>query len=64
MAIGARPAQILDVLLRQNVKPTAIGMAAGIVLALALARLVRSQIPLPSQDLDSLDSRRGWRRSC
>jgi predicted permease len=54
MAIGAGPAQILDVLLRQNAKPSAIGMAAGIVLALVLGRLVRSQIPLRSQELDLL----------
>jgi ABC-type antimicrobial peptide transport system permease subunit len=52
IAIGARPAQILDVLLRQNVKPAAIGMAAGIAMAIALGRLVRSQIPLRSEELD------------
>ena len=46
IAIGAGPRHILDVLLRQNVRPTLIGAAAGVFLAVILQRLVRSQIPL------------------
>jgi len=50
LAMGARPAHILNVLLRQNVRPTALGAVAGIILAGILARLVRSQIPLQRHD--------------
>ncbi len=52
MAIGAGPLQILDVLLRQNVKPAAFGMAAGILLAGGLWQLVRSIVPLRSHAFD------------
>jgi predicted permease len=50
MAIGARPAQILGALFRQNVRPTALGALAGVILAGVLSRLVRSQIPLQRHD--------------
>jgi predicted permease len=50
MAIGAGPAQILAALFRQNVRPTVIGALAGVVLAVALSRLVRNQIPLQRHD--------------
>jgi hypothetical protein len=49
LAIGAGRRHILGVLLGQNVKPTAIGAAAGVVLALVLTRLVRSLVLLHKQ---------------
>jgi predicted permease len=48
MAIGARPWNILGILLRQNAKAMAIGVAAGTVLAAILSRLVRGMIALAS----------------
>src|SRR5262249_17896498 len=53
MALGAGPRHILDVLLRQNAKPAAAGAVAGVILALAFARVVRSHIVL--QQADALD---------
>jgi predicted permease len=50
IAIGAGPAQLIDVLLRQNVRATMAGMAAGCLMAAMLARVVRSQVPLQSHD--------------
>jgi ABC-type antimicrobial peptide transport system permease subunit len=50
MAIGARPRHILHVLLGQSAKPTAIGAAAGAVLAAVLARLVRSFVVLQKHE--------------
>jgi ABC-type lipoprotein release transport system permease subunit len=50
IALGAGPRQILDVLLRQNARPTAVGAVAGVILAVILSRLVRSQIVLRKQD--------------
>ncbi len=50
MAIGAGPVQILEVLLRQNLRPMALGAIAGVILAAILTRLVRSQIPLQSRE--------------
>ena len=50
IAIGARPRQILAVLLSQNARPTAIGAVAGVLLALILARLVRSVVFLHNRD--------------
>ena len=44
IAIGAKPFHILRVLFSQNAKPTIFGAIAGSVLALLLARVVRSQI--------------------
>jgi predicted permease len=49
IAIGAAPRHILRVLLAQNAKPTCIGIAAGTLLALVVARLVRGRIVLPKQ---------------
>jgi putative ABC transport system permease protein len=46
IAIGARPRHILRVLLGQNALPTAVGAAAGAVLAMILARLVGSMVLL------------------
>jgi hypothetical protein len=46
IALGAGPRHILDVLLRQNARPTAIGAVAGVILAVALSRLVGSEIAL------------------
>ena len=53
IAIGARPFHILSILLRENLKPMAIGSVAGVVLALAMSRLVRSMIVL--RDGDAVD---------
>jgi predicted permease len=53
IAIGAGPRHILDVLLRQNVRPTLIGAVAGVLLAVILQRLVRNQIPL--QHVETID---------
>jgi putative ABC transport system permease protein len=50
MALGAGPRHILDVLLRQNAKPAAAGAFAGVILAVILSRLVRSQIVLQKQN--------------
>ena len=49
MALGAGPQHILDVLLRQNARPTAVGAIAGVALAVVLSRLVSSQIVLRKQ---------------
>jgi len=49
MAIGAGRRHILGVLLRQNAKPTAFGMVAGVILAAVLARFVSSQVVLQHQ---------------
>jgi ABC-type antimicrobial peptide transport system permease subunit len=46
IAIGAGPRHILGVLLGQNVQPTAIGVAAGAILAAVLSRLLRSMVAL------------------
>jgi len=46
IAIGARPRQILDILLTQNARPMAAGMVAGVILAVILAKIVRSFIVL------------------
>ena len=55
IAIGAGPRHILDILLRQNAKATAVGAIAGVLLAAVLlaavlSRLVRSRIPLQRQE--------------
>jgi predicted permease len=50
IAIGAGPRQILDVLLRQNLRPMVAGVVAGAILAALLARLVRHMIVLQTQD--------------
>jgi predicted permease len=50
IAIGAGPHQILDVLLRQNIRPMAAGVVVGAILAAILARLVRSMIVLQTRD--------------
>jgi predicted permease len=50
IALGAGSRQILDVLLLQNARPTAVGAAVGVILAVILSRLVRSQIALRSQN--------------
>jgi len=50
IAIGAGRTHILAVLLRQNVRPTALGAVAGIILATILSWLVRNQIPLARHD--------------
>ena len=42
MALGARPGDVQTMVLRQGLKPVAIGLAAGIVGALALGRVLRS----------------------
>jgi putative ABC transport system permease protein len=49
LALGAGARQILDVLLRQNAWPTAIGAVAGVILAVILSRVVGSQIVLRKQ---------------
>jgi ABC-type antimicrobial peptide transport system permease subunit len=51
MAIGASPRHILGVLLGQNARPTAIGIAAGSVLAAVLSRLVGSMVVLQKHEL-------------
>lgn len=50
IAIGGRPRHVLGVLLSQNVRPTAIGIVAGTILAVILTRLVRSFIALQFGD--------------
>lgn len=50
IAIGAAPRHILCVLLTQNAKATAVGVVAGIILALILSRLVRSLVVMPNRD--------------
>ncbi|HXJ44189.1 MAG TPA: FtsX-like permease family protein, partial [Bryobacteraceae bacterium] len=50
IAIGARPADILSVLLKQNVRAALAGVVAGTVLATILTRLVRSIIVLHNRD--------------
>ncbi len=50
IAIGAGPRHILDVLLRQNLRPTLAGAVVGSILAAILSRLVRSMIVLQTQD--------------
>jgi hypothetical protein len=50
IAIGAKPRDVLNVLLKQNARPTAIGALAGIILAVILTRLVRSMVVLRSHD--------------
>ncbi len=50
IAIGAGPTHILDVLLRQNLRPTLAGAVVGSILAAILSRLVRSMIVLQTQD--------------
>jgi len=50
MALGAGPCHVLNVLLRQNVKPAVAGAVAGLALAVILSRLVRSQIVLQKQE--------------
>jgi ABC-type antimicrobial peptide transport system permease subunit len=52
MALGAGPRHILHVLLRQNAKPAVAGAVAGLVLAVILSRLVRSQIVLYKEAMD------------
>jgi len=49
IAIGARPRNILGILLGQNVKPMGIGVAAGTVLAAILSSLVRGMIALATK---------------
>jgi predicted permease len=51
MAIGATARHILAVLLGQNAKATAIGMAAGAIMAVILSRLVASLVVLQKQEL-------------
>ncbi len=46
IAIGARPRNILNLLLTQNIKPVAIGLVVGSVLAAVLARVVHSEVQL------------------
>ena len=53
IAIGARPRHVLAVLLSQNLRPTSIGVFAGVVLAVILCQLLRSIVVLQSRD--SLD---------
>jgi predicted permease len=50
IAIGARPRHILRVLLNENVRPTALGMVAGTLLALVVSRMVRSLVIMPGRD--------------
>jgi putative ABC transport system permease protein len=50
MALGAGPRHILGVLLHQNAKPAVAGAVAGLVLAVMLSRLIRSQIVLQKQE--------------
>ena len=50
IALGAGPRHILDVLLRQNARPTAIGAVAGVILAVILSRVVRSEIVLQRKE--------------
>jgi ABC-type antimicrobial peptide transport system permease subunit len=44
MALGARPAHILSVVLRQFSRPVAAGLLVGVVAATALSRLLRGQL--------------------
>jgi ABC-type antimicrobial peptide transport system permease subunit len=50
IAIGAGPRHILAVLLKQNARPTMIGVTVGAALAVILSRLVRSLIVLQNRD--------------
>ncbi len=42
MALGARPAAICHMVLRQNLLPVAIGLGAGVIASMALGRLLGS----------------------
>jgi ABC-type antimicrobial peptide transport system permease subunit len=44
MALGAQPGDILRLVIRQGMKPVALGTAAGLVGSLAASRLVASQL--------------------
>jgi len=50
MAIGATRRHILGALLLQNLRPTAIGLVVGAILAAVLSRLVRTLIVTPGHD--------------
>jgi predicted permease len=51
IAIGAGSRHILGVLLAENLKPTAIGVVAGMILAIALSRLVGSTVVMPTKGI-------------
>jgi putative ABC transport system permease protein len=42
MALGARPRDVLALVVRQGMTPALIGLAAGVLIALAVTRLLRS----------------------
>jgi len=44
LALGARVADIRRIVLRSGLRPVALGLAAGLALALVVARLVQSQL--------------------
>jgi ABC-type antimicrobial peptide transport system permease subunit len=50
IAIGARPRHVLSVLLTQNLRPTGLGIFAGVVLAIILFQLVRSIIVVQGRE--------------
>lgn len=44
IALGARPAQLIAMVIRQGMRPVVIGLAAGIVAAVALGRFIASEL--------------------
>jgi ABC-type lipoprotein release transport system permease subunit len=51
IAIGAGRRHVLGTLLSHHLRPTAIGMLVGVVLAAVLSKLVRGMVFLQHQDL-------------
>jgi ABC-type antimicrobial peptide transport system permease subunit len=57
MAFGATKRDVLQVVVARGMKPTAIGIAAGFVVALALGRVVTSMVyGVSSRDIATLVS--------
>ncbi len=58
LALGATPAQVVRLVVRQAMGPVVLGLAAGVVGAVLAARLLQSQIG----DVSTADPLRLWRR--